>query len=100
MSISASSRVRVLVDVQRVADVGPDVDMVDVEHRQLVDARVRAACRSRLAVSFVAGFGVDFAGASRLTRSSATILADEVLVRHDATVLQAFFGELCARDAR
>ena len=29
----------VLVDLQRVADIGADVDVVDVEHRQFVEAR-------------------------------------------------------------
>ena len=34
---------RVLVDVQRVADVGADRDVVDVEHRDLVEAGIGRA---------------------------------------------------------
>ncbi len=36
----------VLVDLQRVADVRPDVDMVDVEDRQLVEARLEQTARA------------------------------------------------------
>ena len=52
---------RVLVDGQRVADVGTDVDVVDVEHRQLVEALFDQQ-RQRLHGDLVAGFGEDLAG--------------------------------------
>ena len=51
----------VLVDLQRVADVGPDVDVVDVENRQLVEALLEQH-RQQLLGDLVAGFGEDLAG--------------------------------------
>ena len=51
---------RVLVDVQRVADVGADRDVVDVEHRDLVEAVIGQLLQQLLG-DLLAGLGVDFA---------------------------------------
>ena len=64
MSNSASSRVDVLVDGERVADVGADIDVVDVEHRDFVEAGLVERLRA-LVGDLVAGFGIDLAGLRR-----------------------------------
>ena len=51
----------VLVDLQRVADVGADVDVVDLEDRQLVEALLEQR-RQQLLGDLVAGLGEDLAG--------------------------------------
>jgi hypothetical protein len=71
MSISACSRFIVLVRGHRVADVGADIDAIDVQHRDLGDALIqqhlqRAALDLAVAVQFpgqlVAGLDPDLAG--------------------------------------
>ena len=84
----------VLVDLQRVADIGADVDVVDVEHRQLLEARLEQL-RERLLGDLVAGLGVDFAGL-RVIEVLGDILAVEVGVAR-AQRLQALLGELARR---
>src|SRR5690606_30027338 len=51
----------VLVHGQRVADIGTDGDMVDVEDRQLVEAKVDQLGQDLL-VDLVASFGIDLTG--------------------------------------
>ena len=50
-----------LVGLQRVADVGAGVDVVDVEHVQLAVARLLQRVQQLLG-DLVAGLGIDFAG--------------------------------------
>ena len=82
---------RVLVDRQRVADVGADVDVVDVEDRDLVEAGSSRALE-RLLGDLLAGLGVDLAGL-RVDEVLGDILAVEILVGR-AQGLQALLGEL------
>ena len=70
---------RVLVDGERVADVGTDIDVVDVEHRQFVEARFDQQ-RQRLGGDLVARFGEDFAGGG-IEEVLREILAVEIFVR-------------------
>ena len=81
----------ILVDLERVADIGADVDVVDVEHRQLVEAGLQQR-RERLLGDLVAGLGVDFAG-RRVVEVLGDILAIEVGVA-GAQRLQALLGQL------
>ena len=66
----------VLVDLQRVADIGADVDVVDVEHRQFVEARLDQRGQ-RLVGDLVARFGENFAGL-RIVEIVGDILAVEI----------------------
>ena len=84
----------VLVDLQRVADVGADVDVVDVEDRQLVEAGLEQR-RERLLGDLVAGLGVDLAGL-RIVEVLGDVLAVEVGVGGEQR-LQALLGELTGR---
>ena len=61
MSNSASSRHLVLVDGQRVAQVGAHGDVVDVEDRQFVEAGFLQLVE-QLLVDLVAGFDIDLTG--------------------------------------
>ena len=54
----------VLVDRERVADVGADIDVVDVEHRQFLVARLVEDLEVLLG-DLLAGLGVDLAGLRR-----------------------------------
>ena len=70
---------RVLVDRQRVADVGADIDVVDVEHRQLGDADILERLQELLG-DLVAGLGPDLARL-RVDEVLGDVLADQILVR-------------------
>ena len=82
----------VLVDRQRVADIGADIDVVDVEKRQLLVAQIDQRLQRRLAdidfpfavFSFgagdlLAGFGVNFAGL-RVDEIFGDVMADQFLI--------------------
>ena len=69
---------RVLVDLERIADIGADVDVVDVEDRQLLEARLEQR-RERLFCDLVARFGIDFAGL-RVVEVLRDILAVEIRI--------------------
>ena len=84
----------VLVDLQRVADVGADVDVVDLEDRQLVEALLQQR-GERLVGDLVAGFGEDFTGLGAV-EVFGDILPEEVRVAR-AQSLQALVGELTRR---
>ena len=81
----------VLVDRERVADVGADIDVVDVEQRQLL---VAGSFRSleRLLGDLLAGFGVDLAGL-RIDEVLGDVVADQLLVGQPQG-LEALLGEL------
>ena len=51
----------ILVDLERVADIAADIDVVDVEHRQLLEAGLQQR-RERLLGDLLARLGIDFAG--------------------------------------
>ena len=91
----------VLVDRQRVADIGADIDVVDVEKRQLLVAESISAfssvLRCPIAVfarcrDLLAGFGVDFAGL-RIDEVLGDVMADQFLVGQPQR-LQPLLGEL------
>ncbi len=84
----------VLVDRERGADVGADVDVVDVEDRQRVEAVVEQA-RQRLGRDLVARLGVDLAGLG-VIEILGEVLAVEVLVG-GAQGLHALLGEQAGR---
>ena len=69
---------RVLVDRERGADVGTDVDMIDVEDRQDLEPVLQKSGQ-RLDRDLVAGLGVDLAGLG-IEEVLGQILAVEVLV--------------------
>ena len=81
----------VLVDRQRVADVGADVDVVDVEDREFLVARL-VEHFSDLLGDLLAGLGVDLAGL-RVDEVLGDVVADQFLVGH-AQRLQPLLGEL------
>ena len=81
----------VLVGMQRVADVGADIDVVDVEQRQFLVALLVERLQ-RLLGDFLAGLGVDFAGL-RIDEVLGEIVADQFLVRQ-AQRLEALFLQL------
>ena len=81
----------VLVGVQRVADIGADIDVVDVEQRQFLVA-VLVERLQRLLGDFLAGFGIDFAGL-RIDEVLGEVIADQFLVRQPQR-LQALFLQL------
>ena len=82
---------RVLVDRQRVADIGADRDVVDVEHRDLVEAGLGQHLQVLLG-ELVAGLEIDLARRG-VDDVLGDILADEVLVGH-LERLEALLGEL------
>ena len=84
----------ILVDLERVADIGADIDVVDVEHRQLFEAGLQEP-GERLLGDLVAGLGVDFAGL-RVIEIFRDILAVEFGVG-GAQRLQALLGKLARR---
>ena len=81
----------ILVDLERVADIGADIDVVDVEHRQLLEAGLQEL-RERLLGNLLAGLGVDLAG-RRVVEILGDILAIEIGVA-GAQRLQALLGQL------
>ena len=81
----------VLVDRQRVADIGADIDVIDVEERQFLVAGVVQRLQ-RLLGDLLAGLGVDFAGL-RVDEVFGDVMADQFLIGHPQR-LEALFGEL------
>ena len=81
----------VLVDLQRVADIGADVDVVDLQDRQFVEALLQQQ-RQHLLGDLVAGLGEDLAGLG-VVEILGQILAVEVGIG-GAQRLQALLGEL------
>ena len=81
----------VLVGMQRVADVGADIDVVDVEQRQFLVALLVERLQ-RLLGEFLAGFGVDFTGL-RIDEVLGEIVADQLFVRQTQR-LEALFLQL------
>ncbi len=81
----------VLVDHQRVADIGADIDMVDVEQRQLLVAGLD----EQLEVLFgdlLAGLGIDLAGL-HVHQVLGEVVTDQLQIGH-AQRLEALLGEL------
>ena len=83
--------VLVLVDGERVADVGADVDVVDVENRNLVEAGGQND-RQGLLVDLVAGFEIDLTG-REVDDVLGEIVAVQIVVGRLQS-LEALFGEL------
>ncbi len=81
----------VLVGVQCVADVGADIDVVDVEQRQLLVALFVQGLQ-QLVGDFLAGFGIDLTGLG-IDEVFGEVIADQLLVRQ-AQRLQPLFLEL------
>ena len=81
----------VLVDRERVADIGADVDVVDVEQRQFLVAGLDQNLQVLL-VDLLAGLHVDLAGLA-VGQILGDVMADQFLVGH-AQVLEALLGEL------
>ncbi len=81
----------VLVDLQRVADIRADVDVIDVEHRQFVEARLDEGVQ-RLVGNLVARLGENLAGL-RIIEIVGDILPVEIGV-HRAQRLDAALGQL------
>jgi hypothetical protein len=61
MSISACSREWFLSTANGVADIGTDIDAVDVEHFHVMEARLQQG-RQIVGSQLVTGFDIDFAG--------------------------------------
>ncbi len=68
----------VLVGRERVADIGTDIDVVDVEQRQFLVA-VLVEHLHRLVGDFLAGLGVDFTGL-RVDEVLGDVVADQLLI--------------------
>ncbi len=81
----------VLVDRQRVADIGADIDVIDVEKRQLFIARLVEDFQ-RLVGDLLAGLGVDLAGLG-IDQVLGDVLADQLLVGQPQR-LEALLGKL------
>src|SRR4051794_4289511 len=81
----------VLVDRIGVADVGADIDVVDVEQRQFLVARLVEDLEV-LFGDLLTGLDVDFAGL-RINEVLADVVADQFLIGH-AQRLQPLLGEL------
>ena len=81
----------VLVDGQRVADIGADIDVVDVEQRQFLVAGFDQNLEVLL-VDFGARFEVDFAGLG-IGEIFRDVMADQFLVGH-AKVLEPLLLQL------
>ena len=77
--------------MQRVADVGADIDMVDVEQRQFLVALLVERLQ-RLVGDFLAGFGIDFTGL-RIDQIFGQIVADQLFIRQPQR-LEALFLHL------
>ena len=83
--------VGVLVDVQRVADEGADLDMVDVEDRELLDLGLVQRLQ-QLGIELVAGLAVDLARL-QVDDVLGQVLAGQI-VGAEQHLLQAAFGQL------
>ena len=81
----------VLVDRERVADVGADIDVVDVEQRQFLVAGLDQNLEVLLG-DLLAGLHVDFAGAA-VGQILGDVMADQLLVGH-AQCFEALLREL------
>ena len=81
----------VLVDIERVADIGADIDVIDVEERQLLVADLVQSLEILLG-DLLACFGIDLAGL-RIDQIFANVVADQLLVAH-AQRAQSLLGEL------
>ena len=71
---------QVLVDRERVADIGPDIDVIDVEHRDFLVTRVVEDLQG-LVGDLLARLDVDLAGL-RVDEVLGDVMADELLVGH------------------
>ena len=76
---------------KRVADVGADIDVVDVEQRQFLVAGLDQDLEILLG-DLLAGFHVDFAGAA-IGKIFGDVVTDELVVGH-AQRLEPLLGEL------
>ena len=81
----------VLVDHQRVADVGADIDVIDVEQRQFLVAGVDQDLEVLLG-DFFAGLDIDLARL-RIDEVERDVMADQFLIGH-AKGLEPLFREL------
>ncbi len=72
---------RILVDRKRAADVGTDADVIDVEHRQLLDAAGGQLCKRR-AGDLVAGLEINLASLF-IDQIRSEITADQLLIRNE-----------------
>ena len=77
--------------MQRVADIGADIDVVDVEQRQFLVALLVERLQ-RLLGDLLAGLGIDFAGL-RIDEIFGEVVAGQFLIRQPQR-LQALFLEL------
>jgi hypothetical protein len=89
--------VAVLVDVQRVADEGADLDVVDVEDRELLDLGLVQRLQ-QLGIELVAGLAIDFARAE-VDDVLGQILAGQV-VGAEQNLLEAALGQLARAACR
>ena len=87
----------VLVDGERVADIGADIDVVDVEQRQFLVAGLDQNLEVLLG-DLLAGFHVDLAGLA-VDQILGDVVADQFLVGH-AQGLEALLAAADAPDAR
>ncbi len=83
----------VLVDAERVADIGADIDMIDVEQRQFLVAGVDQNLQVLLG-DLLAGFREDFAGLA-VDQVLGDVMADQFLVGH-AERFKALLAELAS----
>ena len=81
----------VLVDVERVADIGADIDVVDVEQRQFLVAGLIEQLEVLLG-DLLAGFRIDLAGLG-VDEILGDVVTDQLLVCH-AQSFEAFLREL------
>src|SRR5262245_12761455 len=84
----------VLVDIERVADIGADIDMVDVEQRQLLVAGLDQHLEILLG-DLLAGLGEDFTGL-RVDQILGDVMSDQLLVGH-AQRLEPLLRQLARR---
>ena len=87
----------ILVHLQRVADIGADVDVVDLENRNLLEVLLHEQCE-QLFGDLVSSLGEDFTGLG-VIQVFGDILADHVRVAR-AHRLQALLDELTRRANR
>ena len=81
----------VLVDIERVADVGADIDVVDVEHRDFLVAGLVERLE-HLFGDLAARLDIDLAGLG-VDEILGDVVADQFVIGH-AQGLEALFGEL------
>ncbi len=88
---------RILVDLQRVAQIRPDRHVIDRDHRQFEDVRLLDRL-DQLLGHFVAGFGIDLAGIL-VDDIDRQVLTDDVLAA-DADFLQTLIVEFLREPRR